>query len=178
MFIEHVLDEVECESTESVSVSDVDPSETSIECELEEASEALALEVESACDVAEDSCIGVGDSEGRELSLEIGSLLAGADAGIDGVDALRLLHRSFRDSCFVDRCDAVGSRDGGDVEEYLPDAAGLQAFDVAFIGPLFERAPMDAKDRFGLLGLDKFGAHAVAAALLPCWVSVGPLCSS
>eukprot|EP00966_Prymnesium_polylepis_P164567 3804639-Prymnesium_polylepis.1 len=76
-------------------------SESSLKSKLEEASESLALEVEPACDVAEDSRIGVGDPEDGELSLEVWCLLAGADSSVDDVDAVRLVHSSFSDSCFV-----------------------------------------------------------------------------
>ena len=134
----------------------------SCEGELEEVSKTPAFEVESTGNVAEDSCIGVCDSESGELSLKVGSLLAGADSSVDGVDAVLLAHSSFRESCFVVRVGDACPRGSGDVKENLSDSARLQAFDVSVIGPLLERAPVHAKDRLGLLGLDKLCAYATA----------------
>ena len=112
VLVEDVFNEIECESTKSVLVGDVDPSESSLEGKLEEVTKALALEVESACDVAEDSCIGVCDSEGGELSLEVGCLLAGTDSSVDDIDAVFLFHMSFKDSCFVFGGGAADPRGG------------------------------------------------------------------
>ena len=167
VLVEDVFDEIECESTESVLVGDVDSSKSSLECESEDASEPLALEVEATCNVTEDSCVRVGDSEAGELSFEIRCLLAGADPSVDDVDALCLVHIALSDSCVAGRGIVVGIGDGrdgrGDVVECLSTPSRAHALDVSFISPLSQSPSVDAKNRLSLLGLDKFRTHATAA---------------
>jgi hypothetical protein len=137
VLVEDVFDEVKRESAESVPVSDVYSSEPSLESKSEKAPESLSLEVESARDVTEDICVGVGDLEDGELSLEVWCLLTGADPSVHGVDAVRFVHSSFSDSCFVDCFSTMSPRgSSGDVEERLSGSSGTKAFDVSLVGPL------------------------------------------
>jgi hypothetical protein len=55
---------------------------------LKKRKQALALEIEARCAVAEDDMVGVFGCEVSDLGLEIIELLSGGYSGVDGLDTI------------------------------------------------------------------------------------------
>lgn len=88
-FAKHGFHEVCGKSTESVSVGNHNLFDSSIVYSFQKGRKAAPLEVEAAPDVADDLMLWELASEIVDLASKVGSLVLGADAGIDDSGARR-----------------------------------------------------------------------------------------
>ena len=127
---EHVLETIVCEAAQAVAVGNIQRAYSSRKRGVQKGAQAPAAEVEAAGDVAEDAASGMPRAEGRGLALEGRLLLAGGDAGVDGivaaersgVDARRRFGVVVRGRVVEDGGAATGARsvhDGLDVVQAM-----------------------------------------------------------
>lgn len=123
---EDVLEQVECESTESVSMGNHNFSEIALEREVQNPLEAWSVEVESRADVGDGGVVGVLGFELFSLSLKITRLLL-MGRGNSRIDNVRFLTLTFE----------VGLDDRVDIIESLSSGSS-NVMDEVLIGPTSE----------------------------------------